>query len=73
VFSEFERAMIQERVRAGLERARAKGVRIGRPPVPPVVKKKVAKLRQEGQSVRAIAKATGLSVGAVHRAISEAA
>ncbi len=32
VFSEFERAMIQERVRAGLARARASGKRLGRPP-----------------------------------------
>jgi DNA invertase Pin-like site-specific DNA recombinase len=31
VFAEFERAMIQERVRAGLARARADGTRLGRP------------------------------------------
>src|ERR1700684_4281015 len=31
VFAEFERAMIQERVRAGLERAKAQGKRLGRP------------------------------------------
>jgi len=30
--AEFERARIQERVRAGLVRARAQGVRLGRPP-----------------------------------------
>lgn len=30
VFAEFERAMIQERVRAGLARARAQGKRLGR-------------------------------------------
>ena len=33
VFSEFERAIIQERVRAGLAKARANGKRLGRPPV----------------------------------------
>ena len=33
VFAEFERAMIQERVRAGLERARAQGKRLGRRPI----------------------------------------
>jgi DNA invertase Pin-like site-specific DNA recombinase len=32
VFAEFERAMIQERVRAGLARARGEGKRLGRPP-----------------------------------------
>jgi DNA invertase Pin-like site-specific DNA recombinase len=33
VFAEFERAMIQERVRAGLARARSVGKRLGRPPI----------------------------------------
>jgi DNA invertase Pin-like site-specific DNA recombinase len=32
VFSEFERSIIQERVRAGLRRAVAEGKRLGRPP-----------------------------------------
>ena len=73
VFAEFERAMLVERTKAGLARARAKGMRLGRPPVPPVTKRRIAKLRQQGKSVRVIAKATGLSVGAVHKAISEAA
>ena len=31
VFAEFERAMIQERVRAGLARAKAEGIQLGRP------------------------------------------
>jgi len=35
VFAEFERSMIQERVRAGLERARRDGKRLGRPPLGP--------------------------------------
>jgi DNA invertase Pin-like site-specific DNA recombinase len=35
VFVEFERAMIQERVRAGLKRARDEGKRLGRPPIFP--------------------------------------
>jgi DNA invertase Pin-like site-specific DNA recombinase len=30
-FAEFERAMIRSRVKAGLERAKARGVRLGRP------------------------------------------
>jgi DNA invertase Pin-like site-specific DNA recombinase len=33
VFAEFERAMIAERVRAGLARARGEGKRLGRPPI----------------------------------------
>jgi DNA invertase Pin-like site-specific DNA recombinase len=34
VFAEFERAMIQERVRAGLARAKSEGKRMGRPRMP---------------------------------------
>jgi DNA invertase Pin-like site-specific DNA recombinase len=33
VFAEFERAIIQERVRAGLARAKAEGKQLGRPKV----------------------------------------
>ena len=47
VFAEFERAMIQERVKAGLARARAQGKRLGRPPVPPI---KIAKVSRSGMS-----------------------
>jgi DNA invertase Pin-like site-specific DNA recombinase len=32
VLAEFERSMIQERVRAGLARVRSEGKRLGRPP-----------------------------------------
>ena len=35
VFAEFERAMIQERVRAGLRRAVSEGKQLGRPPLSP--------------------------------------
>ena len=33
VFAEFERAMIRERVKSGLERAKAQGKTLGRPPI----------------------------------------
>jgi DNA invertase Pin-like site-specific DNA recombinase len=36
VFSEFERAMIRDRVRAGLDRARSSDKRLGRPPMVPI-------------------------------------
>ena len=65
VFAEFERSMVQERVKAGLERARAKGKRLGRPPVPPIQIEKIRKLRTEGMTLTAIAKKTGVSVGKV--------
>ena len=37
VFAEFERAMIKERINAGLSRARAQGKKLGRPRVKPVL------------------------------------
>ena len=70
VFAEFERAMIQERVKAGLERARSQGKRLGRPPVPPITVNKIKVLREKGLSLRKIAKKVGLSVGKVHSAVS---
>ena len=44
VFAEFERAMIQERVRAGLARARSEGKRLGRPPIAPALEKRIRRL-----------------------------
>jgi DNA invertase Pin-like site-specific DNA recombinase len=66
VFSQWERSMIQERVKAGLARARAQGKRLGRPTVPPITVRKIQNLRASGLSLRAISKRTGVSVGKVH-------
>jgi DNA invertase Pin-like site-specific DNA recombinase len=66
VFAEFERSMIQERVKAGLARARAQGKQLGRAPIPPVTVKKIKALRASGLSLRAISKQTGVSVGKCH-------
>jgi DNA invertase Pin-like site-specific DNA recombinase len=43
VFAEFERAMIQERVRAGLARARNEGKRLGRPRIAPELEERIRK------------------------------
>ena len=67
VFSQFEREMIQERVKAGLARAVAQGKRLGKPPVPPIQVEKIKALRLEGLSYRKIAKRTGLSVFTCHK------
>ncbi|HEV8363084.1 MAG TPA: recombinase family protein [Gemmatimonadaceae bacterium] len=53
--AEFERARIAERVRAGLQRARAQGKRLGRPRKAPV------SIVVPGGSVRAAARAWGVS------------
>jgi DNA invertase Pin-like site-specific DNA recombinase len=67
VFAEFERTLIQERVKAGLQRAKTQGKRLGRPPVPPIQVEKIKRLRTEGLSYRKIAKRMDLSVCTVHR------
>ena len=66
-FAEFERGMIQERVKAGLDRARRQGKRLGRPPVPSITVDKIKVLSEKGLSYRKIAKRMDLSVCTVHR------
>lgn len=65
--AEFERALIQERVKAGIRNARAKGKRIGRPRVA-VDAARIARLRAQGLSWPKIAAELGLSVGTVYQA-----
>jgi len=68
VFAEFERSMIQERVKAGLERAKADGKRLGRPPVlAPTVVQEIRNLRLQGLSARKVAQRTGVSHTSVLR------
>jgi DNA invertase Pin-like site-specific DNA recombinase len=67
VFGEFERSMIQERVRAGLKRAVAQGKRLGRPTVSSDIEKKVHALRAKGHGLIRIAKTVGIGVGTVVR------
>lgn len=70
-FAEFERAIIVDRVRAGVAQAKRKGKHCGRP-------KKIFRrdealaMRQAGQSYRAIAKALGVPVMTVADALKTA-
>jgi len=71
VFAEFERAMIRERVNAGLARARAKGKQLGRPKTLRTGQIEAIKVaRAEGKSLRAVAKEVGTSLGTVQRALA---
>jgi DNA invertase Pin-like site-specific DNA recombinase len=70
VFAEFERAMIQERVKAGLARARAQGKVLGRPRVGSRIEAIVRALRAKGRGIHAIAREAGVGVGTVQRIIS---
>jgi DNA invertase Pin-like site-specific DNA recombinase len=72
VFAEFERAMIRERVMAGLARARADGKQLGRRPVEQSKARKVKAalaLRSRGVGIRRIASDVGLGVGTVLRIV----
>lgn len=72
VFAEFERAMIQERVKSGLARAKADGKTLGRPKVDQGTELKVIQMRAEGTGIKAIAKRLGIGVGTVQRIVKAA-
>lgn len=67
--AEFERALIQERVRAGLRNARAKGKRLGRPRIV-VDASRIAFLRAQGRSWVQVEAETGISKGTAQRAVA---
>ena len=66
--AEFERALIQDRVRAGIRNARAKGTRLGRPRVV-VDALRVAALRARGNSWSQIKTELGVSKGTAQRVL----
>ena len=69
VFAEFERAIIQERVRAGLRRAVSEGKQLGRPRIAPETEERIRKaLAAPGRpGVREIAKRFGVAPNTVMR------
>ena len=67
VFAEFERAMIRERVMAGLKRAKANGTTLGRPRIDEALKAAARKALRSGKGIIKVAKELSLGVGTVHR------
>jgi DNA invertase Pin-like site-specific DNA recombinase len=68
-FSEFEAAVIRERVISGIANARSKGIILGRP-----FKKGhnvIKKLKDEGRSVKEISEHTGLSKRSIYRTLNK--
>jgi DNA invertase Pin-like site-specific DNA recombinase len=65
VFAEFERGILSERVKAGLNRARSEGKVLGRPFKVANIKA-ILNDREEGKTIRQIATEQNLSVGKVH-------
>ena len=71
VFAEFERGIIRERVNAGLARARANGVRLGRRRVKPSVEAQIVELRAKGNGILKIGKKLGVGTSVVQRVFKE--
>ncbi|MEM7226343.1 MAG: recombinase family protein [Pseudomonadota bacterium] len=67
VFAELERDMIADRVKAGLERAKRKGKRLGRPRVSRAKEIEVERCLREGKKILTTAKACGVSETVVRR------
>jgi DNA invertase Pin-like site-specific DNA recombinase len=65
VFSEFERAMVRDRVMAGLDRARSSGKRLGRPRTTPFEVQRIRLSLDEGPGVRETARLLKISAAKV--------
>ena len=72
VFAEFERCMIRDRVNTGMARARANGVKLGRPTVSPKVEQRVRELRAQGMGLIKIGREVGVGTGTVQRIVGAA-
>jgi putative DNA-invertase from lambdoid prophage Rac len=69
--AEFERALIKERTMAGLEVARRRGKRLGRPPLDPKIISLVLETAERlGRHVRAVAREIRLSPSSVSRVLA---
>lgn len=71
VFARLERGMIQERVKAGMARAKAEGKTLGRPKISSETEAKILLLRRDGHGMIKIAKTLGIGVSAVQRVVKQ--
>lgn len=70
VFAELERSIIQERVKAGLEWARANGKKLGRPRMDPKTEKRIRQLAAQGVGKGKIARTLGIGVSVAQRVLA---
>ena len=66
-FCEFERETIRSRICTGIEAARNRGSRFGRPPIENQQRTRVKELLSQGIGANEVAKTTGISVASVYR------
>ncbi|MFN4275861.1 MAG: recombinase family protein [Ferrovibrio sp.] len=71
VFAEFERALIVDRVQAGLQRAKAEGKRLGRPALPDAIRLRIERELRRDTPVRSIARKFKIAPVTVRRIRAE--
>ena len=67
VFAEFERSMIQERVRAGLRRAQDDGKKLGRPRIARQLEERILAALKAGETIRGVADKFDVNPSTVQR------
>ena len=72
VFAEFERAMLLERIGAGLARAKAQGKQLGRPRARGASDTAILKLRSKGLGMDAIRNQLGCGMGRIQQVLKAA-
>jgi DNA invertase Pin-like site-specific DNA recombinase len=70
-FAEFERTMIRQRIKAGLKRTVAQGVKLGRPKIDSTTERKVRKQLAKGVGILKVAKSLRIGTGTVQRISDE--
>ena len=70
--AQYEKDLISERVKSGLENARKKGNIGGRKPTSDLIKDKIIELKEDGASVRLIKSQCGVSSGTIRKILSAA-
>jgi DNA invertase Pin-like site-specific DNA recombinase len=69
-FAAFERDLLSERVKSGMENAKRKGKKVGRPPLSPQDLERILDLNSQGLSCREISRRLDLSKSVVHKTVS---
>jgi len=72
-FAEFERTMIRQLIKAGLKRAVAQGVKLGRPKIEGATERKVRRQLAKGVGILKVARSLGIGTGTVQRISGERA
>jgi DNA invertase Pin-like site-specific DNA recombinase len=69
-FAEFERSIIRERVIAGIEKAKLKGIKFGRPRIPRLTVKTALEMKAAGANYKDICKKLGISKSGYYKIIA---